>query len=357
MQNIRKIGVLGDVNSIHLQKWLVGLMDAFEIQVFSLSPLDTSRNFGALIDGKISCFHPPKRWTDKLKLNYFTALTDLKRWYSKFQPDILHAHYGTSYGFLGGRLNAPTFFISVWGSDVFEFPEKSKIHARFLQSILKKADHVFSTSEVMAEVTRKYYKGRIDVIPFGINLEQFRKLETTKVFPTIGTIKKLEPTYGIDRLLRVSAEVKKVYPNLCVKIYGEGYQLEELEQLTLSLDLTDNVQFLGYVNNEELAEKYAELNLCCILSRRESFGVSAVEAGACEIPVICTNVGGLPEVVIHEKTGLVVKENLDEITQAVLRLLLNEEERERLGKAARKSVEERYNWTENLLTMKSFYQA
>src|SRR5690606_34807888 len=84
----------------------------------------------------------------------------------------------------------------------------------------------------------------------------------------------------------------------------------------------------------------------------ESFGVAAVEASAAGLPVIVSDVGGLPEVVDHERTGLVVRrEDPTALADAIARLIDNPEERQRLGSAGRGKVEEMYDWRKNVEQM------
>ena len=90
----------------------------------------------------------------------------------------------------------------------------------------------------------------------------------------------------------------------------------------------------------------------------ESFGVAIVEASACEIPVVVSNVGGLPEVVDDTITGFVVKsKNSQEAAKAIEKLILNKELRLKMGKAGRERVKELYNWEENVNQMINIYKS
>src|ERR1019366_4568223 len=123
------------------------------------------------------------------------------------------------------------------------------------------------------------------------------------------------------------------------------------------------VTFHGYVNQNTEYEKYISLltnfDIFAILSiiDSETFGVAAVEASACEIPIVATSVGGLPEVIESEKTGILVPpKNVEETSKAVERLIIDKELRILMGKNGRKRVEENYNWKNNIIQMLDLYE-
>nr|MBA3900456.1 glycosyltransferase family 4 protein [Bacteroidota bacterium] len=121
-----KILILGDASSIHVIKWVNALLDkGNQIAVFSLRDYDgksysESPNLkiyslgfdDSLFKLKVGAFE---------KLRYFKGLTQIKKIIKDFSPDVLHAHYASSYGMLGALSNFHPFVVSVWGSDVFEF--------------------------------------------------------------------------------------------------------------------------------------------------------------------------------------------------------------------------------------------
>lgn len=353
-----KILILGDINSIHLQKWITGLMHEFNLAVFSLDPLDESSSFANQINSKVHVYSNEQVTTNsRNKLVYLKTLGKLKEIQQKFQPDIVHAHYATSYGLLGSLIRPKKFLVSVWGTDVYSFPKRSFLHKLTFQFILKRTNAIFSTSFAMKKEIEKYTTKKITVIPFGIDADLFspgEKVVSKKNF-IVGTVKTLEHVYGIDRLIRAFAIFHSDFPESECRIYGTGSQLDSLKKLSLDLNVSNSVHFMGYVSNKFVPEKLREMDVYCALSRQESFGVAVVEASACGIPVIVTDVGGLPEVVEDGKTGYIVKGKAEEVAKKLVELYKNTELRTVLGRNGRNLVLEKYDWNKNISSMKIAY--
>ena len=113
--------------------------------------------------------------------------------------------------------------------------------------------------------------------------------------------------------------------------------------------------FTGFIEHEEIHKYHNMLTISLFLSN-ESFGVSVIEASACEKPVIVSNIGGLPEVVENDVTGIIVDPfNIEQIIQAIEKLIFNRELRIWLGKNGRERVKKLYNWEDNVKQMDDLY--
>lgn len=175
----------------------------------------------------------------------------------------------------------------------------------------------------------------------------------------IGTIKTLEKKYGIDYLIKGFKIVKDKNPNLHLKlkIAGSGSQLDNLKELVKELNLEDSVEFLGRIPLNEVSNVFNSFDIAVFPSLRESFGVAAVEAQACGIPVIVTSVGGHPEVVINDKTGIIVEsENSRQISDAILKLLNDENLRKSMSIEGRNFVKENYEINLNFNAIEDIYK-
>ena len=175
----------------------------------------------------------------------------------------------------------------------------------------------------------------------------------------IGTIKTLEKKYGIDYLIKGFKIVKDKNPNLHLKlkIAGNGSQLDNLKELVKELNLEDSVEFLGRIPLNEVSNVFNSFDIAVFPSLRESFGVAAVEAQACGIPVIVTSVGGHPEVVINDKTGIIVEsENSRQISDAILKLLNDENLRKSMSIEGRNFVKENYEINLNFNAIEDIYK-
>jgi len=364
-----KILLLGDINSPHIQKWSLGLAGkGIEIGIFSLSAVETHwyeklKNIKILSDGWVKD-EVTFRSSGFTKLTYLKALPALKKILKDYQPDILHAHYATSYGFLGAQCSFHPFIISVWGSDVFDFPNEGFVQKKLLKYNLKKADKILSTSHVMAKETKKYTDKEIEVIPFGVDLDVFKPQKAESLFNkndiVIGTVKTLEEKYGIEYLIQAFKILIDKHDDLPLKllIVGDGTREKYLKALVKKLAIEEHTIFTGRVNWNETPKYHNMLSVSVSVSESESFGVAVIEASACEKPVVVSNVGGLPEVVEDDVTGFVVSpENPEKTAEAIEKLILNNNLRIEMGKNGRKRVEELYHWKKNLEQMTSIYQS
>jgi glycosyltransferase involved in cell wall biosynthesis len=242
---------------------------------------------------------------------------------------------------------------------------QSFLHKALLKYNLRKADKILSTSCVMANETKKYTDKEIEVIPFGINLDEFRLCKVESPFAVgdivIGTVKSLENKYGVEYLIRAFKILKEKYAELPLRllIVGGGSRIEYLKELTKELNLSACTIFTGHINYSDVPRFQNILDISVSLSteQSESFGVSVLEACACEKPVVVSNVGGLQEIVEDSVTGFVVeRENPVEAANAIGKLILNKELRTAMGKKGRERVNKYYNLNDNSDRMLKIYE-
>jgi len=327
MTHAKKILFLADINSVHTERWVKGILErGYRIALFSLSENRTS--WADDINGlEYFCYGVSAAQVASkrrfAKLSYFSAQTEAKNFAKSVQADIVHAHYASSYGTLARKVKHENTVLSLWGSDVYEFPKRSPFHRLLFKKALSFPKVVCSTSKAMALEAQKYLDREMVITPFGVDTDFFKPAEHRQDdFFVIGTVKALEQVYGIDRLIKLyAALLEKTKRKTRLSIYGDGSQKEELMALTRSLGIEKHVVFYGRVDGDQLLEAFQSLHVFVALSRRESFGVAALEAQACGVPVLVTNVGGLPEVT-SPQTGFVVDPNAPESWVEALQQLI-----------------------------------
>ena len=360
-----KVLLLADPASSHIIKWANGLHEkGLEISIFGLSSYDRVQYKAGI---KIDIFAIPQfiKWQadgSLLKTGYLLALPRLKKKIRNLKPDIIHAHSASSYGLLGALSGFHPFVISVWGNDVYNFPQKSSFFKKVIVYNLKKSDMLFSTSKLMAEETKKYTNKNIQVIPFGIDIEKFKPKKTERYFSendiVIGTIKSIEKKYGTENLVRAFKKVKENHPDISLKllIVGRGSMTNYIKLLVKDLGIESDVKITGFVSYDKIPDYHRMLDIYVAVSIEESFGVAILEASACEIPVIVSNVGGLPEVVDNNVTGFIVPHSSVEPLAEKIELLFDENLRKKFGKACRERVIKHFNWDDNLEQMVNNYK-
>ena len=361
-----KVLLLADINSIHTRRWTAALLaKGIRVGIFSLTPVKD--RFPEEQDITVYVAKKGEREiSDSIlfrKSEYFTKIPAVRKCIRDFRPEILHAHYASSYGTLGAMSGFHPFVISVWGSDVYDFPKQSVITRLIFRYTLKKADRLLSTSHVMANEIGKYTRRNVTVVPFGIDPEVFKPL-TDRNTPgrnefVIGTVKSLEVIYGIEILLKAFGILRNRLPAVPLRlvIAGGGTQERNLKELAVNLGITDQVTFAGKVPHDRLPSILSTFDVFVALSRRESFGVALLEASSCELPVVATDIDGFREIIRDNVTGILVPVgNPEASATAIENLILNPDKRAVMGRNGRENVVHSFNWNDNVEQMFSIYQ-
>lgn len=337
--------ILSDGDSSHTQKWVKGLVEKkVDVVLFTVNKCNDSL-FYSLLNVPVFEGNTSKK---KTKIHAFIcAYFSLRRMLKVYKPDIVHAHYASSYGLLAAITKKTVLFLSLWGSDVFQFPRKSTLHKVIFKYVLSKSDFLFSTSNIMKKEANLYTNKEIKVIPFGIDTSVFKNTEEVKDHSKfiIGTVKTLAPIYGIDKLIYACHSAKQTYPEIELHIYGSGFLEEELKALVYKLEANTYIYFHGKIANSEVPNALSKFDLFCNLSDTESFGVAVLEASSCEIPVLVTDVSGLQEVVENGVTGYLVKDVQSEINAVMLDFISSIKQGDKkYGEEGRRFVQKHYEW-------------
>jgi glycosyltransferase involved in cell wall biosynthesis len=292
------------------------------------------------------------------KTDYLFRARRAVREVTAFRPDVIHVHSATGYGLWSLAARFRPTIVSVWGSDVISFP--SNWPRRFLvRTVLQRATHITATSRFLAGKVTDILPGsrdRISIIPFGVNIP-----ERVEPFPESGPVKlcfiKVHyPVYGLDILIRAMVEVVNAIPDIVLSIAGEGPMTENLKRMVTTLGLDDNIRFVGFVENRDIYSFIRQHHLMVMPSLMESFGVAVLEAGACGRASLASRVGGVPEVLLDGKTGVMVPAGDSHVLAETIISLANDREAlRRMGLAAYKFVRENYAWDNSLDLMTSLY--
>lgn len=349
-----KIAIVSAASSIHTVKWVRALIGrGHEVRLFSLlrHPLAKGNE-----DVPVCYLGKGKAW------DYTFAAKELGKKLTAFSPDVINVHYASGYGSMVRYTGLHPVVLSVWGSDVYDFPEKSFFHRRIIEKNLHFADVVASTSYVMAKHVkdRLGYKNEIVITPFGVDTSLFTPSRKEDGDPfTVGIIKALEPKYGVDYLVDGFAKFLTYLPSqqsARLLIYGKGSCREALASKIEGLGLDECIKLMGHLPNEQIPGAIGGMDVCCLPSILESFGVAAVEAMACSVPVITSDVDGFLETMEDGVTGFIIpKANSDAIAEKLFLLYKNEELRRQMGEAGRQRVLRLYDFSENVKDMEGAY--
>ena len=224
----------------------------------------------------------------------------------------------------------------------------------FLEPQLKvsrRLDRILTVSEASRQDLEREYgviASRMRVVGNGINLDVFQPQRdvTRKSAELITTLSSDSPLKGFRFLLEALARLRAKRPDLRLKVIGQpGHETGTAERVR-DLGLSEVVHFTGRVASESIASAYAEATLAVVPSVYEGFGFPAGEAMACEVPVVSSRGGALPEVVGEDgRCGMLVPpKNSEALASAIDQLLDQPERRSEMGRAGRARVLEHFTW-------------
>lgn len=271
---------------------------------------------------------------------YVLALSSKMVDVAKYEKlDLLHVHYAIPHavaGFLAREILASEnihipFITTLHGTDI-TLVGKNKNYEPVVNFSINKSDAVTAVSEDLRKDTCEHFKVKRDivVIPNFIDLKRFKKYkkEHFKLAICPNGEKLIVHTSNFREVKRVG-DVVKVFKNITQEIpaklllVGDGPERVNVENLSRELGIVDDVRFLGKL--EAVEEILSVSDLFMMPSEKESFGLAALEAMACEVPVISSNAGGLPELNIQGETGFLSEiGDIEDMTKNSLFVLRDE---------------------------------
>jgi len=293
-----------------------------------------------------------------------------------YELDLLHAHYAIPHAtsaYLAreilksetGNAKDIKFITTLHGTDI----TLTGLEPSFLPTMkfsIEKSDGVTAVSKFLADKTQQQYKinKEIEVIPNFIDIIKYNREEDEKVkcfkrnfAPNDERIlihtSNFRPLKRVQDVIRIFNEVKKKVESKLILI-GDGPDRSDCERLSRKLEIFEDIKFMG--KQDSLVELLSVSDIFIIPSQSESFGLSALEAMSCGVPVISSSVGGLPELNLHGETGYIAEiGDVERMAKYTIELLTNQKRYDQFSVNARKRAE--YFSEENIVPMyENFYE-
>jgi glycosyltransferase involved in cell wall biosynthesis len=267
----------------------------------------------------------------------------------KFKPQVIHVHWPFPHGFMAffARLfyKAP-IVLTFYGAELLLMQKKKWIKP-FLKFFIKHADLVIAISSFTAKKTKEIHPRKIEILPYGTTFSTPIPNPQSPIpnpqYKILFVGRHIERK-GIEYLIKAAAMLDS--EKFQVRIVGVGDLTEELKK-----QAPEQVLFLGKISKDELAKEYQNANcfvLPSIVDSRgdtEGLGVVLIEAVEYGVPIIASNVGGIPDVVIDKKTGLLVPEkNPETLAAAIKELAENEDLQKTLVLGANEHIKQYFSW-------------
>jgi glycosyltransferase involved in cell wall biosynthesis len=291
----------------------------------------------------------------------WAAFLDLYRLFRRERPHVVHTHTAKA-GMLGRLAARPAgvpVVVHTFHGHVFRGyfgPLKSRFFIFLERFLARFSDCIVTVSEGQRRELAAYGIAppeRIAVVPLGFDLESFltvtaqagqrwrREIGVPGDAPLVGIVARLTGVKNHRLFLETARRVVDAVPEACFAVVGDGELRGDLEAYAARLGLAERVVFTGWVR--EMAPVYAALDVVALTSLNEGTPVTLIEGMAAGRPVVSTAVGGVPDIVAHGETGLLVPSgDADALAEAIVELLRDPARRRALGRAGREAVRTRF---------------
>ena len=278
--------------------------------------------------------------------------------------DVVHVHWPfphVIFGILGKKFSGCLLFNSFYGVEIRWLKKKFPYLLKPFSLFINKSDVVTAISTHTARELSGIVKMPIAIIPFSAAMTERRGAVVEK--NEIIFVGRLVERKGVEYLIKAFARIAESIPHRLI-IIGDGPERENLENLAASLEKKQRVIFTGTITDDELKRYYQScsfLVLPAVYDKKgdtEGLGVVLLEAMSYGKPVIASEVGGITDIVVDGKNGFLVP-HADSIALALAmeRMVKNRRLRKILGRAARNTVDERFNWNRIVEEMITLYHS
>ncbi|MCP4649525.1 MAG: glycosyltransferase family 4 protein [PVC group bacterium] len=271
------------------------------------------------------------------------------------QIDIIHAH------------TRVTQITAYYLNRLTGVPFVTTCHGFFKRNLGRQICPAWGSKVIaISEAVKKHLKidfylpeDRIALIPNGIDITRFRvssrKTDLESPARIVGIIARLSSVKGHTCLIEAMAQVIKEFPEAKLYVFGEGHMKYKLIEQAEKMGMSERMLFLPSVSNTQ--EVLQEIDIFVMPSLQEGLGLSILEAQACGLPVIASNVGGIPTVVKNELNGLLVPpQEPNALAGAIMKVMDNKELAVKLGRHARANVEEHFNLEKMVSPIETVYE-
>ncbi len=285
-----------------------------------------------------------------------TAFKDLTAFIKEERPDIVHVNSSKGgLALLAARIaHVPRIIFTAHG---WAFNEDRPFWHRILMHAVYAATVILSHKTICVSKAVRHDLAwfpdvlrRFTVVYNGVALPVFKERGEARAQLApgladaywLGMVAELHPTKRVEDAIRALAELSPSHPDLALVVMGDGELKEWLMEYAAHYKVSDRTVFTGFV--DDAASYLSALDLFLMPSRSEALALALIEAGYAGLPVVASRVGGIPEVVRHKHTGLLVpRQNPHALARAIRTLLESPEEARSYGAALKESVAMRFS--------------
>lgn len=354
-------------DGVHDRRFLDAL-GQLPVEVFSLQLENHSKPLSPWKPpANIHCVSIPRDigrlwWHQKAKL-----LTHLRRIVQEHQVDVIHAGPVDQCAWLAAQAGLKPLVSMSWGFDLLVNANKNPISRRRIQYTLRRTAILLDDCQTVSNAAMHFGfpQERIVTFPWGVDLKGFIPGEVKKsggrpddpkttVMLSTRTMEKL---YGCDVVVDSFIKAARHDDKLRLTMLGDGTQRDKLMQRIAAVDLDERVHFIGNVPEEEMLTHFQASDIYLSASHSDGSSVSLLQAMACGLPAIVSDIPGNREWVTEGRNGWIFKDgDRDELARLMIEASRSLELRSAFGKEARRIVSDRANWKKNSSRLMDVYQ-
>jgi glycosyltransferase involved in cell wall biosynthesis len=271
--------LLGDANHVHVRRWAYEMLQrGYRVSIVTARP--------QVMEGVTQRVLAPvaRSWQWLFRARQARALI------RELNPDMVHAHYVTSYGYLGALAGRRPLVMTAWGTDVLVTPRANPWMKALTRFILRRADLLTGDSaDLVQEMHRLAPEVRLHEIHWGADLSRFSPVAWTakRGFPLV-SLRSWEPNYQIDLIIQAFAQLRERLPALDTHLHllGGGSMGPQLRQLVQTLGLQAHVTFHGRLGEPAMVSVMQGCKVSVSVPLSDATSVSVLESMACGMAVL-----------------------------------------------------------------------
>jgi len=281
---------------------------------------------------------------------FFGALA-IVRLTRKDRFDVVHVHWPfphVLFGILANKFGRSRLFSSFYGVEIRILKKQMRFLLNPFSMLINRSEKVTAISTHTADELAGIVRKPIEIIPFSAAMERRQKQISDK--KEIIFVGRLVTRKGVRYLIEAFHRLYKSIPHRLI-IIGDGPERADLENRANALGIKERVQFTGTITDEELSKHYRQCSffvLPAVYDEKgdtEGLGVVLLEAMSYGKAVIASKAGGITDIVVDGKNGVLVPPgDTAALARAMARLVKDQRLRSNLGRAAQKTVDEKFNW-------------
>lgn len=303
------------------------------------------------------------RWQQYLQLR-----ADLHRVIGSFKPDLIQAGPIQTAAFLVALTGFRPLVSTSWGYDLLLDAQRSRFWSWVTRFTLKRSTVFVGDCETIRKRAISYgmCASRIVTFPWGVDLQHFTPKEDPELRTRLGwgkdtfvliSTRSWSPIYGVESLARSFVQLAPRFPELRLLMLGNGPQAGLIRRIFLQVDVLDRVHFPGQVKQADLPRYYRAADLYISTSHSDGTSISLLEAMACGLPVLVSDIPGNREWITPGEQGWWFSDgSTTSLAETLASAVLQRQKLPEMGKAARRTAEARADWEHNFPRLLEAYE-